>query len=191
MGGRILEFIYIYFATAYLKMNKNNFLEKNCIKVFFISYFLMIFAIFGLKILGNSFDSDFLLRQIIRFYERDFLLLHSLSFSLFYIILKIKPFYSKKINFISSHTLGIYLISDNLLFRLNGGSLLFDGLFKSYDYFGSYLYIFYCVIEVILIFIVCILLDCVIDKIVNEKSLFKFKIFRMLKEYLNKYCIIK
>ena len=98
-----------------------------------------------MKILGNSFDCDFLLRQIIRFYERDFLLLHLLSFSLFYIILKIKPFYSKKKNIISTHTLGIYLISDNLLLRLNGGSLLFDGLFKSYDYFGSYLYIFYCV----------------------------------------------
>ena len=191
MGSRILEFIYIYVAVAYLKKNKNNFLEKNCIKIFICSYGLIVLCIITLKLLGNSLNMDFLLNQIIRFYQRDFILLHLMSFSLFYIMLKIKPFYSKKINWISSHTLGIYLISDNLFFRLNGDSLLFNGIFKSYKYFDSNLYIPYCIIEIIIIFAICLFLDYIIDKIISEKNLFKIKFLNKFKEKISNYCIIK
>jgi len=82
--------------------------------------------------------------------------------------LEYKPFVSKTLNVLSKHTLGVYIISDNLLLRQNNNSFLFKILFKSYSYINSWFYILYLLVEVLLIFIVCVIIDVLIDKIVSS-----------------------
>lgn len=185
IGSRFLEFIFVYVAIAYLKKNKNNIIEKNAIMFFIVSYLLVILGVIGLKALGQYFDLKILYKLISHFYERDNLLIQTIAFSIFYIILRLKPFNSKTINKIAKHTLGIYIITDNILLRTGENSILFQGIFSSYQYFNSWYYGIYCLVELVLIFAVCIILDFIIDLIVNEKNIQKIKFIRKINEKYN------
>lgn len=185
IGSRFLEFIFVYVAIAYLKKNKNNIIEKNAIKFFIVSYLLVIFGVIGLKALGQYFDFKIAYKLIYHFYERDNLLIQIIAFSIFYLILRLKPFQSIIINKIAKHTLGVYIITDNILLRTGEKSILFQEIFKSYQYINNWYYGLYCLMELVLIFIVCIILDFIIDLIVNEKNIQKIKFIRKINEKYN------
>lgn len=180
-----MEFIFVYVAIAYLKKNKNNIIEKNAIKFFIVSYLLVIFGVIGLKALGQYFDFKIAYKLIYHFYERDNLLIQIIAFSIFYLILRLKPFQSIIINKIAKHTLGVYIITDNILLRTGEKSILFQEIFKSYQYINNWYYGLYCLMELVLIFIVCIILDFIIDLIVNEKNIQKIKFIRKINEKYN------
>lgn len=167
IGSHLYEFVFIYFATAYLKRNKNNHLKQKSKLLFVVSYLTIVISIISLKYIADNYNCKYLYDIISRFYSRDYFLLHLLSFSLFYMILSLKPFVSKTLNTLSKHTLGVYIISDNLLLRQNGNSFLFKTLFKSYSYINSWYYALYLLVEITLIFVVCTIIDILIDRIVS------------------------
>lgn len=185
IGSRFLEFIFVYVAIAYLKRNKNNLIEKNAIKFFISSYLLVILGVIGLKTLGQYFDFKVAYKLIGHLYERDNLLIQIIAFSMFYLVLRLKPFHSKAINMISKHTLGVYIITDNILLRTGEKPILFQEIFKSYQYINSWYYGLYCFAELVLIFVVCTILDSIIDLIVNEKNIQKIKFINKINEKYN------
>ena len=130
-GYSVLSFIMLYFIGSYLhkypieKSNMFKSFSKN--KIILLSIFLYVFLAI-VNMLLNNFGSTIsnIPNSIVQYYSKVILdgytaysnpliIIGAISYFIFFSQLEIK---SKVINFFSKHVLGVYLITENVIFRV-------------------------------------------------------------------------
>lgn len=146
-------FLAVYFLTAYIKkyMIKFNKNIKQNILVTIVSSILIIVLALLLNTLGNNVE--FLHDKALKLYNMSNPLVLLLSFSLFNIFKEMK-FINKTINYISSLSMLIYVIHENLLVRTYIRPLIYVEIFNKFGHNMLVLQVF-CL--VILIFVTSII----------------------------------
>lgn len=190
-GNRILHndgynfyyFIYLYLIGAYLriypikesyifkKINKNKYLI-----IMILVFILMAYLNFSIHYLTNHFkDLSSIFNEInsrISYtklaYSSPFCLIQAISLFEIFNSLNIK---SKLINYISKYVLSIYLIHDNIFVRENIYKII-----KIDQPNNSYKIIILILVAAILIFIICLIIDIIRDKLFKLISIIYKKI---------------
>jgi len=163
VGDKLADFIYIFFATAYLKRHPENLLRKHC-RLFLVGMGTIAGSVIVYKaVLAQRFGDANLIRILTRLRGRT-LLLFLTAMCLFYCFETMKPIYSRVINTIGSTTFGIYLLHENMLVRgeESGQAWLWNTILHIDEHFlndkAFVPYYFGCVIG---IFVLCILIDLI------------------------------
>lgn len=169
-AGSIGDFIYIFFAMAYLKKDEDNVIAKYpgffCAGIFAFN----LAAVFLLHYISGKFGIKNLSYKIT---ERELPTIF-LAISLFFLAKKYWNFKSKFVNSVAKTTLGIYILHENFLFYQNEEApFLFCRTLKigekaQYSWYGLYL-----LAAIIGMFAICSALEwlriIVIDKGIVEK----------------------
>ena len=186
-GYSLLQFIILYFIGAYLKKYKieNNYYFRNFTlnakRIILFSFYLIIGIMFGFVCVATSFYSfngiiGVVFKTIsnsIGSYSNPFIIIESILFFLFFSLLNIK---SKMINILSSTTIGIYLIHDNMY--LSSFIYQFFGFDKQIYHVSILIKIFVCTV---LVFFICFIVEYLRQKIFkfiyNRKISIKFRLW--------------
>lgn len=183
----LMEFSTIYFVIAYIKLYLKEF-SKNLKK----NYLLLIFSILGIPILLIS--TNFLglkisfLKDKLQYWNRNnsiFLLLSAIAL---FNVFKAKVFINRKINYISSLSLLIYVIHENLIIRTYLRPTIWIYIHKNIGYKNIVTVV---LIYAMILFISAIILSCLynifIQKFVHNIA---SKIYIFIKYYFNKIIIL-
>jgi surface polysaccharide O-acyltransferase-like enzyme len=150
------NFIVMYFVGAYIRL----YIDCNTNKKFniigmIVSIILLISSVLCFDFIGKVFNLNYFVNKATYFGNPYSIL--SVSAAIFmFLVFKDINFNSKIVNWISSSVLGIYLIHDNELF-VNGW--LWSTLFHNADTINSKYLFIYAIVEVILVFVVCLIID--------------------------------
>lgn len=164
-GNELIQFIMFYSIGGYLKKHKLFSKKRNSI-ILISSICILILSVISVDLLSVKFPS--LGKYANHFYDRNSIVAIAFSVSLFNYFINKKSFNNKFINLISSATFGVYLIHDNNYIR----SFLWNDIFHNKDYVSSNMILLHVLISVGLVFIVCVLIDLIRQKLI-EKPLFK------------------
>jgi len=166
-GNDAVWLLIVYCCGSYIRifekqiLNEINNSQVWC--VFIGSVFISILSVFSMDYIRVLLE----LRNKANLYEHfisgDSLLQLISAICLFIIFLRIKPFYNFKINKIASTTFAIYLIHDNLLIS----DWIWNTLVKGYRFESTALVLVYGILVAALIFIVCSVIDIVMQYIFN------------------------
>lgn len=154
-GNELIQAIYFYILGFFVKSHKSRLLDKYSIFIFLVSVILLILQSSFIVILSDYINIPSSLGY--HLYERNSILSVLFCFSLFYFISNLKSFSNSIINFIASHTFAIYLISDNRFFRV----VMWRKIFNVTDYVNSNFLILNMVVSLVIIFIFCIVVECI------------------------------
>lgn len=106
---------------------------------------------------------------------------------LFMAFVKIKPFYNKWVNIISSATFGVYLLHDSNYTR----TFLWHDLFKNSNYQETAMIIPYSIFVVFIVYIACVIIDLIRQYTVEKVyMLFVDKISKPIKLIFNKVFVL-
>ena len=176
-GLTLINFIILYFIGSYLKkypISKNFHFKrysKNKLQIVFLLGFIVFgllhFAVYQLGIGALSFNNSllikigFIFQTSFRTYSAPFVICMSICYFLWFSTLNIK---SKVINFIASLVFGVYLIHDNRVIRehlyywlnINNNMLI-----------TSSFIILKILIGMIIIFVSCIIIEFIRQKVFN------------------------
>lgn len=194
--GNLSEFIYLFILVSYLKRMKNNFIEKNAIKIAITSFSIIILGLVCLNIANQYFHTSIINRVEFILIGRN-LLMMILGMAIFYIFKNHVNIGSNKIiNTISKTTLGIYIIHENMLLRGNTSnsqpSLIWNNIFHVESYYETGYFIFYYLGICILTFLICFVLEKIREKIIDENILGRIKIIdKMCNKFDNWYSLEK
>lgn len=171
-GYNFYHFIYVYVLGAYLRLfslKKSCYLEKlsiNRYRIFLICLFILCTYInYSLVVVADKFDG----LNFIFDYMADVFKYNSLNYSLPLVIIQSVVYFelfgtfhfrNNFINYISKYVFGVYLISENEIVRAN-----IYGLLGVKKYFYSYKMVLYMFLITVLIFVVCIFIDLLRDKL--------------------------
>ena len=191
-GYTLYSFVFLYFIGAYLRLYniKESYLFKllsnNLYRIILVFLFLFITCFNYLlgeysvilqsqSVYMNEFFSNF--SQNFN-YSSPIIIIQSIVYFLFFENINFK---NKFINKISSLTLGIYLISDNIIIR----SFIYDFIGLRNHNIEHFSYIIHVFILSILIFIICLIIEfirqCIFKFIRNRKK------YIMLKDKINNF----
>lgn len=151
-------FIVMYLIGAYIRKygdHKNNYIH---LVVALFAMITMAVSVLGFDILSITLQNDKFLRHAVDFkeYNNIFALIAAVYLFKFFVNMR---FNNKIINWISPAVLGIYLISDNYLMR----SIIWNIISPNANYVNKpYLHF---VVKVLLVFIVCLLIDKIRNRI--------------------------
>ncbi len=171
-GFNFYSFVFLYLIGAYLRIYplKKSYLFKKTSRTKYIIimsfvFFLMVYMNFSTQILINNFkDFGNVFNEIYnrlvytnKVYSSPFCIIQAISLFEIFNNINIK---SKGINYISKYVIGVYLIHDNANIRHNIYKIIgIDAPFSSY----------YAIIKVFLftiaIFVVCLIIDIIRDKL--------------------------
>ncbi len=173
-GLTLVNFIMLYFIGAYLKKYSisENFHFKNYSKnklqiIFllgFICFSLLHFVVYWLGLGALSFNNSLLtkigsiFKTSFQTYSAPFVICMSICYFLWFSTLNIK---SKTINFIASLVFGVYLVHDNRIIRAH--------LYYWLDINNDKLITSYSIIPKILFAVVIIFVGCIIIEFVRQK----------------------
>lgn len=155
--NNLLWFIFLYSVAGYIRLHFNTKILKSR------HYLLISFAIMLLTylsavifdILGTKYP--FFSQHATHFYGQQMLPIFLISITLFIGFTEIKLPNNSVINIVSSATFGVYLIHDDNYIR----ELLWETIFKNASYQNSNILIPYSVIQIIVVFIACTLIELV------------------------------
>ncbi len=151
----VISLFSIYCFGAYLRLNRDRkFLNKNhCLFYMIVSSFAIVFSIIIFQLL--SYKIDALAGLVNLFFYRNSIFSLLLGVGIIILTSNIKPYYSKAINFISSFSLGIYLIHDNEYFR----RFMWDNIIKVNFHVEKGLLIPHMILSVFVVFLSCLFID--------------------------------
>ena len=182
--GTLGEFIYIFILVTYLKKIKDNFLEKYSIKIAILTFSFIIFSLICLNVLNQYFGFSIIKNIEYMLIGRNMLTI-ILAVALFYIFKNhVKIGNSNIINTISKSTLGVYIIHENMLLRGSWAnstqSILWNNIFHIKKWYETNYFVLYYLGICILTFIVCVLLEKIREKIIDENIFKRIKIIDRL-----------
>ncbi len=155
-------FILDYLIGVYIRLYPIKKLESNKfnVKALLIISLLGVMSVLGFVILGEVLNINININSLIEksnylFGAYDYTILLLLMAILIFSIFKNMNIKSKIINYISSSTLGVYLIHDNPIIR----TWLWQKFWPGVNFINSNLFILHIVAKVLLIFIVCVIID--------------------------------
>lgn len=149
----LLWFVFLYSCSGYIRLHLNVSTYKKSfvwagIMIFLTYLSVVVFDILGTKISLFASHATY-------FYGMEKLPALLISILLFVGFLNLKIGYQPMINMISSATFGVYLIHDNDYIR----DFLWIRLFKNQNYASSKFLAPYTILQVIIVFVVCILIE--------------------------------
>jgi len=166
-GNELIQFVLFYSLGAYFYKYKTDIFDKkkNSILLFITAMILIlstiIFDLLGSKI--NLFNN-----VSTYFFKRDSFVAITFSISLFNIFINKKEYNNKIINLISSCTLGVYLIHDNIYIR----RILWTKILQNANYIYSNYLIIHLLVSVISVFIICTFIELIrkntIERLMNK-----------------------
>lgn len=163
-GSSLILFITMYFCVAYMKLylierTKNN---KFNIKILLIGIISYIFLVISTNILG--FNINFFNNKLMFWNSKHNPFMFLIALSLFNIFYRFE-FDNKIINKISSLSLLIYIIHENILFRQYIRPLPF---YYIYDNFGYYYIILWILLYSVIIFFITLFISAIFKKIADK-----------------------
>ena len=179
----IMGFIALYFIVAYLKKYMNNFRKNIRINIYILisSILGLLFILLILNFLGLNISLLYKKMQYMAIIINPIIVMISLS--IFNLFLN-KKFYDKKINYISSLTLLIYIIHDNILIRNYLKSWYYSNIFIKYGY--TYIN-FVVLLTAFMVLIVSIFLASIYKETIQKISrLTCDRIYKCTKRIINK-----
>lgn len=132
VGGSLADFIYIFLLTGYLKRKEGNWFETHrhlaAIGILILEGMIIALKLIFTYVIPGHDNGFIMLYQNLR--GRTFISI-GVSFLIFYCFKNYHIEYQKWINVIGKATFGVYLLHENMLFRVVDGhrSLLWAGLF--------------------------------------------------------------
>ena len=179
----LIIFVAVYFLTAYIKKYMISFTKnmKQNILIIMVSSILIIVLALLINILGNNIE--FLHDKVLKLCNMSNPLVLLLSFSLFNIFKEMK-FTNKSINYISSLSMLIYVIHENLLIRTYIRPWIYVKIFNK---FGHHMLVLQVFGLVILIFIVSIILSILYKESIQKitKRISDILVPRIKKKMMN------
>lgn len=152
--NQYLLFIYLYSLGAYIRLYNISIENRKSLKLVIMGLIGIIFGHILIDIL--TLNNFVYIHQILYFDIKDYGIFQLLiAIGLFYFFKNINIKYKWYINVIASTTFGIYLIHDNALII----NEIWNGLFKTYQYYNSLLLPIYAVIIVFSVFIFGMIID--------------------------------
>lgn len=157
-------FIVMYIIGAYLRLytNEETNNNNNNLKIAVLGIFLMILSIIWLNVLGNIIHSKKIIDNAGYFTQMNSILTVLTSIYVF-IYFKNKKFINKTINYIASSMLGVYIIHDDNILR----RIIWWRISPNVYYMNSNYLLLHIIIKCILIFIICVIIDKIFEKILN------------------------
>lgn len=140
-SNSLLWFIYLYSVAGYVRLHLKD--EKNKPWMYLIAGYVTLNVFYILTIFTKDFFAIEQLPTLI------------VSLSLFLAFRKINMPNIKIINLIASTTFGIYLIHDNNFLRY----IIWQDIFKNYSYETNNLLMPYTILQIILVFTVCSIIE--------------------------------
>ncbi len=187
-SSEIILWIAIYFVMAYLQLYMVSFVDN--IKHNFILLFVGLIGYIGIAFLANilglhiSFLTDKVLRWITNC--NPFLIL--ISIALFNLMRKL-TLKNRSINYISSLSLLIYIIHENLLLRIYYRTAIWNYIYQNYGYENLILWVFVLVTLVFTFGLICsVIYDKTLRRIIRKISDSTY--FRIRKYYLKAEAIL-
>lgn len=192
VGATLADFIWLFFATAYLRKKADNFINRH-------SYSLMIgFTVFiclcalAVDIMGVTGKLSVIeqINMINRIINRN-IIIYLLSFAIFFSFQKIKMKNNRVINRMASATFGVYLIHENILLRGEGSasSWLWDKVFRLDQAFaeGGIYFVVNYLVAILLVYIVCSLLELIRKYIFDDMIIDKWSYLNLLCNRFDKW----
>lgn len=175
--NELILFITIFFIIAYIKKYCNEFVlnKKKNIILLFISILAFIILILATNVLGSKFS--FLSKKALYWNKNNNIILLLNAIALFNLFKNFK-FKNKTINYISSLTLYIYIIHENLLvrnyLRINiwkwiGEKFTYNNLIIETLIYAVILFIVSLIISIIYKYTIKKIIDVLVKKIYNSK----------------------
>lgn len=175
----VILYIFTYYLKMYIDLNKIN--HKKIIVISILMYFVLYLVVVIFDILGSKY-SIFRIHMLY-FARENSIFSIIIAFGLFLYFVKRSKYSSKIINYISSGTLGVYLIHENVFVR----PLLYGIFIDNRELTNINFSVFFCraVCSVILIFISCLIIGLIIDYIIS--ILFQYINFNFIEKKLLLY----
>lgn len=151
-GYSLTWFINLYLIGAFIKKYKINIPKMESGMIYLINSFVLLFSFL---LLYKIFNID-MARKLFA-YNNILVLISSISLFLLFINIKIdtKSKISKVIRFFSKASFSVYIFTENIFIR----PVLWTKIVKVLKYGNSNVYVFYVVMNLIIIFIICVLFD--------------------------------
>lgn len=158
-------FTLLYFIGAYIRKYKISSYKYKYITLVSISS--LILSSILLNYIGYSFNLDILINHARYFSNISNIIVLIISISLFINFSQMKYNNNKLINIISSSSLGVYLISDHILFK----KIIWQKIFKCNTMFDSHYLIIHAIICISLCFVICTLVDLIRQMFLEKQYL--------------------
>lgn len=166
--GELIWFITLYSIAAFIRLHPNKYMNKT------IVWILSFTVTFGLMFYFYTFHREYI-------WGMTNLVCLIASVSLFLVFRNINIKNNKIINLISSTTLGIYLIHDNVYIREN----LWNNWFDVDKYALNDNFIIFAIITIMIVFIGCSIIDFI--RKIFEKLILDKLIVNIEEKYIKKY----
>lgn len=160
MTDKVTWFVFLYLLAGYVRLYCPAPQKKNGHRHFIVAiifYLLLAATSIGFNWGGNHFGIEKLLQKSRYFMLETSPLVLIISFELFMGFLRMKEFTNKFVNVVASAAFGVYLIHDNKFMR----GYLWDTVFKCKEHYQTGFILWYGLMAVVLIYIVCTLLDLI------------------------------
>ena len=182
--SRIIWFIILYIITYYFKIyvDIENIKTNKLLISSILCYILLYMSVVGFDILGIK---HIIFRtHMLHFIAENSIFSVIISFCLWLNYLKKDPKYSKIINYISSGTLSVYIIHENVFVRpILYNKILKTGTFITFDFIQ---FMVYSICSVAGTFIICLMIGKITEYIL-QVTVFKVICLTKLEENLKKY----
>lgn len=181
-ASNVILFIFMFYFISYLKRNNFKILNKKIILSFSLVSMWLIMYLINIKVIPTP-TNEVLKRFINKLYEGESTIMDLIAgISLFFLFKTKKQYHNVVINIIASPSLGILLVHDNELFKLN-----FWKIFVHPENFANLGCLLLIVIPTlaILIFTICGLIDY-IRKMLIENNVFKLEFINKFSNWIDK-----
>lgn len=182
-------FIIMYVIGAYLRLHTtvNKVDNKYNIIVSVMMLIMMIMSIIVLTILGYALNSE-VIKNNVRYFTVSNSIFTIISSVCIFKYFKNMYFINKKINYIASSTLGVYLIHGDRIFS----KVLWTKISPNINYQNSNFLIIHAALKTTIVFIICSIIDKIIsgileltvNKLIDDKAI-DLKIEKNIKIILN------
>ena len=193
-ANELIQLITFYSIGAYFKKYPKNIFnnKKLSFRLLIVTILLLLLSVAVCDIMSVKYS--FFNRYTTHLFNRNSIIAILFCVSLFNTFINKKEFNNKLINKIGGCTLGVYLIHDNYLIR----DLLWNKIFKNYNFVESKYLILHMVITILIVYIVCTIIEyirkntvekltnkIIISKIDNLQKYLESKYNYILKKYIN------
>ncbi len=164
----LLWFCFVYVVIGRISQNNFEFFrhKNRCLILAIAIYVLMCLA----TLFFDKIKADYLYAWEIRFfyismYQNIFCFLCALFLFYYFVNVRIKS--NRIINVLGRHTLGVYIVHQIPILYSNGQGWIWKDAFKVNAYFNTNLFPLYSVLVTLLVFLICVVVDYLLDFVVN------------------------
>lgn len=146
--------IIMYIVGAYIRLYVKHENKKYVFEMFLLN-FILIFSVMGFDFFGTILNRDNLIRNATYFSKINSIIVVLGAITTFLYFLRKSNYSSNIINFISSSTLGVYLIHDNDYIR----KYIWEIIFPNNNFIDERYFIIFAITKIFITFVICVIID--------------------------------